>query len=192
MGEPEGPFSRELPSSFAGNRDFYEENGWQKLGRKLKEEPLIPLGCAVTCWALFGAARSIRRGNSYRAQQMFRMRLYGQSFTIAAMIAGSFYYNKDRILRKQYHDLMEQRKAQEKRNAWIKELEARDKEEKDWREKIKAVTEKREQEARDRRAKEEELIREGGPLTRAAKGIKKRIQQGGGQGGEQGGGAGAE
>lgn len=25
-------------------RDFYEENRWQKFGRKLKEEPLIPLG----------------------------------------------------------------------------------------------------------------------------------------------------
>ncbi len=25
-------------------RDFYEENRWQKLGRRLKEEPLIPIG----------------------------------------------------------------------------------------------------------------------------------------------------
>ncbi|KAI4176065.1 MAG: hypothetical protein LQ343_001348 [Gyalolechia ehrenbergii] len=158
-------------------RDFYEENRWQKFGRKLKEEPLIPLGCAATSWALLSAAKSIRSGNSYRAQQMFRMRLYAQAFTIAAMIAGSLYYNKDRILRKQYDDLMRERKAQEKRNAWIKELEARDREEKDWREKLKAVTEKREQEARDRREREEELVREGGPLTRAAKEIKRKIQQ---------------
>ncbi len=27
-----------------GVRDFYEENRWQKLGRRLKEEPLIPIG----------------------------------------------------------------------------------------------------------------------------------------------------
>ncbi|KAL8717559.1 MAG: hypothetical protein Q9225_005207 [Loekoesia sp. 1 TL-2023] len=176
MEEPPSPMSKEMPSSFAGNSDFYEENRWKKIGRRLKEEPLIPLGCAVTCWALFGASRSIRRGESWKAQQMFRMRLYGQAFTIVAMIAGSFYYNSDRILRKEYDALVQERKAQEKRNAWIRELEARDKEEKDWREKIAKVTEKREEEARARRAKEEEKVREGGPLTKAVKEIKNKIQ----------------
>lgn len=92
------------------------------------------------------------------------------------MLAGSFYYNSDRILRKEYNDLMQERKAQEKRSAWIKELEARDKEENDWREKMAKVTEVREKEAKERRAKEEERTREGGPLARAVKKIKEGVQ----------------
>ena len=107
---------------------------------------------------------------------MFRLRLYGQAFTIVAMLAGSFYYNSDRILRKEYDKLVQERKAQEKRDAWIRELEARDREERDWRERIKGVTEKREEEVRVRREKEEERSREGGPLTKAVKEIKSRIQ----------------
>ncbi|KAI4160257.1 MAG: hypothetical protein L6R39_000252 [Caloplaca ligustica] len=176
MERPSGPLSKELPSSFDGNREFYEESRLQKLGRRLKEEPLIPIGCAATCWALYGASTSIRRGESWKAQQMFRMRLYAQAFTIVAMVAGSFYYNKDRILRKEYHALMQEKKAQDKRDLWIKELEARDREEKDWREKLAKVTEKREEEAKIRRAKEEELMREGGPLTKAVKKIREGIK----------------
>ncbi|KAL9056535.1 MAG: hypothetical protein Q9206_002718 [Seirophora lacunosa] len=176
MEQPSSPLEKELPSSFQGNRDFYEENRLQKLGRKLKEEPLIPLGCAVTCWAFWGATKSIRSGNSYRAQQMFRMRLYGQTFTVVAMVGGSYYYNSDRILRKEYNDLMEARKAQEKRDAWIKELEARDREETDWREKMAKVTEKREEEARARRAREEEKEREGGPIAKAVKKLREGVQ----------------
>ncbi|KAL8829356.1 MAG: hypothetical protein Q9170_006197, partial [Blastenia crenularia] len=156
--------------------DFYEENWVQKLGRRLKEEPLIPIGCAVTVWALMGATKSIRRGDSYKAQQMFRMRLYGQAFTIVAMLAGSFYYNSDRILRKQYHELKEAQKKVEKRDAWIRELEARDKEERDWREKIAKVTEKREEEARERREREEVVRKEGGPLRRAVQEVRRKLE----------------
>lgn len=43
------------PSSFDDNNEFYEESRWQKLRRRLIEEPLIPLGCALTCWALYEA-----------------------------------------------------------------------------------------------------------------------------------------
>lgn len=107
---------------------------------------------------------------------MFRMRLYGQTFTVVAMVGGSYYYNSDRILRKEYNDLMQARKAQEKRDAWIKELEARDREETDWREKMAKVTEKREEEARVRRAREEEKERDGGPLAKAVKKLREGVQ----------------
>ena len=43
------------PSSFDDNTEFYEESRWAKLKRKLFEEPLIPLGCGLTCWALYEA-----------------------------------------------------------------------------------------------------------------------------------------
>ncbi|KAH8816408.1 hypoxia induced protein conserved region-domain-containing protein [Xylogone sp. PMI_703] len=121
-----------LPSSFDGNSDFYEENRWQKLTRRLKEEPLIPLGCALTCWALIGATRSIRAGDHNRTNRMFRARIYAQGFTLLAMVAGSMYWQKDREKRKEFEAVIEQNKAKMKNEAWIRELEARDKEEKEF------------------------------------------------------------
>jgi hypothetical protein len=128
--------------------DFYEENRWEKFSRRLKEEPLIPLGtsplfpysslfanrnlgCVLTCMALFGASRSIRSGDHNRTNRMFRARIYAQGFTLVAMIAGSMYWQTDRQKRKEFDKVVEERKAREKNEAWIRELEARDEEEKD-------------------------------------------------------------
>ncbi|EKD21816.1 uncharacterized protein L3040_005329 [Drepanopeziza brunnea f. sp. 'multigermtubi'] len=120
-----------LPSSFDGDTEFYEENRWQKLFRRLKEEPLIPLGCGLTCWALFNASRSIRAGDSNRTNRMFRARIYAQAFTLLAMLGGSMYWKTDRQKRKEFDDVLAEQKAQEKRAAWIRELESRDAEEKE-------------------------------------------------------------
>ncbi|MCJ1230716.1 Respiratory supercomplex factor 1, mitochondrial [Toensbergia leucococca] len=122
-----------LPSSFDGDTDFYEENRMQKLWRRLKEEPLIPIGCALTCYALLNATRSIRAGDHARTNRMFRARIYAQGFTLVAMVAGSMYYQTDRTKRKEFNDLVAARKAREKNEAWIRELEARDQEDRDWR-----------------------------------------------------------
>ncbi|KAL8645996.1 MAG: hypothetical protein Q9226_007054 [Calogaya cf. arnoldii] len=180
MAQPQPPKSqsplttREVPSSFADNQAYFDESRWSKFTRRLKEEPLIPLGCAITCWALYSATKSIRAGDSYTAQRMFRFRLYGQFFTIIAMVAGSAYYNADRLLRKEYDEIQKERKAVEKRNAWIKELEARDMEEKDWREKVKDVTKKRKEEEDVARAKEE-AKKGDGVVTKAVKGLRGRF-----------------
>ncbi|KAH6672493.1 altered inheritance of mitochondria protein 31, mitochondrial [Halenospora varia] len=128
-----------LPSSFDGNSEFYEENRWQKLSRRLKEEPLIPLGCLLTCAALLGASRSIRAGDHNRTNRMFRARIIAQGFTLVAMVAGSMYWDADRKKRKEFEGVVSERKAKEKQEAWIKELEARDREEKE----MKALREKR-------------------------------------------------
>ncbi|KAI9770351.1 MAG: Respiratory supercomplex factor 1, mitochondrial [Geoglossum umbratile] len=133
MSNSSGP----LPSSFDGNEDFYEENRWQKLSRRLKEEPLIPLGCVLTCYALYRASTSIRRGDHNTANRMFRARIYAQGFTLLALVAGSFYYGKEREKRKEFEGLLAEKKALEKREAWIRELEARDQEEKELKEKRK-------------------------------------------------------
>ncbi|KAF5878887.1 putative hypoxia induced family protein [Botrytis fragariae] len=122
-----------LPSSFDGNTDFYEENRWQKLTRRLKEEPLIPLGCILTSLALVGATRSIRAGDHNRTQRMFRARIYAQGFTLLAMVAGSMYWDSDRKKRKEFEGVLSEQKAKEKNEAWIRELEARDEEEKEMR-----------------------------------------------------------
>ncbi|ESZ97276.1 putative Altered inheritance of mitochondria protein 31, mitochondrial [Sclerotinia borealis F-4128] len=126
-----------LPSSFDGDTDFYEENRWQKLTRRFKEEPLIPLGkssrlcCILTTMALFGASRAIRSGDHNRTQRMFRARIYAQGFTLLSMVAGSMYWNTDRKKRKEFEGVLEEQKAKEKNEAWIKELEARDEEDKE-------------------------------------------------------------
>jgi len=50
------------------------------------------------------------------------------------MLAGSAYWQVDRAKRKEFDGLMDEKKAREKQAAWIKELEARDEEDKELRE----------------------------------------------------------
>jgi len=126
--------SAPLPSSFDGNYDFYEENRWQKFTRRLKEEPLIPLGCALTCWALLGATKSIRRGDHATTNRMFRARIYAQGFTLLCLVAGSYYYAEDRDKRKVFEGVKAEQRAKEKNEKWIRELEARDREDREERE----------------------------------------------------------
>ncbi|KAH7360127.1 altered inheritance of mitochondria protein 31, mitochondrial [Rhexocercosporidium sp. MPI-PUGE-AT-0058] len=137
-----------LPSSFDGNTDFYDENRWQKFSRRLKEEPLIPFGCALTCWALYNASRSIRAGDANRTNRMFRARIYAQGFTLLAMVGGSMYWQTDRQKRKEYDVVIAEKKAKEKNEAWIKELEARDEEEKE----LKAERQRRRERLEKRQA----------------------------------------
>ncbi|KFY30670.1 hypothetical protein V493_01752 [Pseudogymnoascus sp. VKM F-4281 (FW-2241)] len=144
--------STNLPSSFDGDTEFYEENRWQKLTRRLKEEPLVPLGCALTCWALYHASKSIRSGDQQRTNRMFRARIYAQGFTIVAMVAGSMYWKSDRQKRKEFDEVVAERKAKEKNELWIKELEARDEEEKE----IRAEKERRSKRLADRSAQGEQ------------------------------------
>ncbi|KFH44887.1 Respiratory supercomplex factor-like protein [Hapsidospora chrysogenum ATCC 11550] len=135
----------QMPSSFDANpprnyhhpthadndsRDFFNEKPMQKVVRKIKEEPLIPLGIGLTVFAFVNAWRAIRKGDSEKANRMFRARVLAQGFTVVAMVAGGMYYSKDREKTKELRKLKEQRDAEEKRQKWIRELEARDSEEK--------------------------------------------------------------
>lgn len=47
------------------------------------------------------------------------------------MVAGSMYWNSDRTKRKEFEGVLAEQKAKEKNEAWIRELEARDEEEKE-------------------------------------------------------------
>ncbi|KAJ4291489.1 Respiratory supercomplex factor 1, mitochondrial [Collariella sp. IMI 366227] len=124
------PFSRPLPSSFDDNEDFYNENGFQKILRRLKEEPLVPIGCLLTVAAFTNAYRAMKKGDHHKVQRMFRARIAAQGFTVVAMVAGGMYYAEDRHKQKELWKLKQQQEAEEKREKWIKELEARDEEEK--------------------------------------------------------------
>ncbi|OOQ84885.1 Respiratory supercomplex factor 1, mitochondrial [Penicillium brasilianum] len=128
-----------VPSSFEDNPQFKEETGAQKFTRRLKEEPLIPLGCAATCYALYRAYRSMRAGDSAEMNRMFRARIYAQAFTLVALVAGGMYFKTERQQRREFEQAVEERKAQEKRDAWLRELEIRDKEDREWRERHAAI-----------------------------------------------------
>ncbi|KKK19501.1 hypothetical protein P175DRAFT_0478981 [Aspergillus ochraceoroseus IBT 24754] len=128
-----------LPSSFEGNPQFEEETPLQKFRRRFKEEPLIPLGCAATCYALYRAYRSMKAGDSVEMNRMFRARIYAQAFTLVAVVAGGMYFKTERQQRKEFEQIVEARKSEEKRDAWLRELEIRDKEDKEWRERHAAI-----------------------------------------------------
>ena len=66
----------------------------------------------------------------------FRRRLYAQGFTIAVLVAGNMYWQKDRVKRKDYEKQVAQKEAQEKRERWLRELEMRDEEDKAWKERL--------------------------------------------------------
>jgi len=130
---PPSSLSENVPSSFDDNPEFFEEKRLGKLWRRLKEEPLIPIGCAATVYALYQATKSIRAGDHHQTNRMFRARIYAQGFTLVALVAGSIFYKDDRMKRKRFESAVEDKKAAEKRDKWIRELEARDKDDQEWR-----------------------------------------------------------
>ena len=115
----------------------------------LKDSPrllqmLTSIGCALTCAALLGAFRSSYRGDSTTMNRMLRGRIYAQGFTLVALVAGSMYYETDRAKRKQFEGRVKEKKLQDKNQAWIRELEARDEEEKMMKERRRRMLEQAE------------------------------------------------
>lgn len=128
--------SGDIPSSFDDQPDFFDESRSGKLWRKIRQEPLIPIGIAATCYALYQASKSIRMGDSTRTNKMFRARVYAQGFTLLAIVAGSIFYEDERLKRRSFEKATEAKRAAEKRDKWLAELEARDQEDRAWRENI--------------------------------------------------------
>ncbi|KAK5448139.1 Respiratory supercomplex factor 1, mitochondrial [Exophiala xenobiotica] len=136
--EPSPLSNTAVPSSF--DNEFFEESRFQKLWRKIRQEPLIPVGCAATCYALYMATKSIRAGDHHQTNRMFRARIYAQGFTLLALVAGSFFYKDERLKRKVFEQALEEKKSAEKREKWLRELEARDQEDREWRERIERAS----------------------------------------------------
>ena len=97
------------------------------------------------------------------------------------MLGGSYYYNADRLKRKEYTDLVAKRKAQAKRDAWIRELEVRDMEDKEWREKLGMVRdakrEEAEREAIQEKRKRDAMSKEGKGVFEVLKGKVKDVKE---------------
>lgn len=81
----------------------------------------------------------MKAGDSIELNRMFRARIYGHAFTLFAIVAGGIYYGQERRQRKEFEKALQQKQDQEKRDAWLKELEIRDKEDKDWRQRHAAI-----------------------------------------------------
>ncbi|KAL2755739.1 hypothetical protein ACRALDRAFT_1064240 [Sodiomyces alcalophilus JCM 7366] len=161
--------SRPMPSSFDETHEFYNEKPMAKILRKLKEEPLVPLGAGLTVFAFVSSYRALRRGDSTTANRMFRARVAAQGFTVLAMVAGGMYYAKDREVSQEIRKLKEQKEKEEKRQKWIRELEIRDEEEKA----LKAMMEERKAQVSAARAAT-------ASAAAAADGEKKEESNGGG------------
>lgn len=78
-------------------------------------------------------------GDSVQLNKMFRARIYAQGFTLIAVVAGGIYYKTERQQRKEFEQALAERKSQEKRDAWLRELEVRDQEDREWRERHAAI-----------------------------------------------------
>lgn len=100
----------------------------QKCVKNCKEQPLVPLGTLATTVAVILAAKSLRIGNRPGAQKWFRYRVAFQGFTIAALVVGGLVYGRgtEQARKTREEELREKAKLREK--LWIEELERRDSE----------------------------------------------------------------
>lgn len=95
---------------------------------------------------------------------MFRARIWAQTFTVTAMVAGGAYYGKDREKRAELVKLEARQRAEERHARWLHELEIRDQEERDLQEAMR----KRKERVEARRAAGVEKDKTTGPQGEAA------------------------
>ncbi|KAI1262853.1 mitochondrial hypoxia responsive domain-containing protein [Xylariaceae sp. FL1019] len=168
---------KSMPSSFDDNSE-YQETGWRKVSRKIKEEPLIPLGTALTCLALYNAWRAMRRGDHAGVQRMFRARIGAQAFTVVAMVAGGAYYGADREKRKELIKLEATQRAEERHEKWLKELEVRDEEDKILKEAIRRKKERVESRKAEREAQDGEAEKIGKGIGEKTEEVAEKVGEG--------------
>lgn len=72
------------------------ETSLDRIKRKCKEEPLVPAGAALTTFALIASAFGVKTGNKAYTNNMFRLRVAAQTFTVMAMVGGSLLYTYDK------------------------------------------------------------------------------------------------
>jgi hypothetical protein len=131
-----------LPSSTDVALDG-EEQIIDKLARKAREQPLVPIGIILTCGALHMSARAIRSGNSQLANRMFYWRVGLQGFTVAALVIGGYFYGKPN--RPTDRDAILRNHAKEREKLWIQELERVDEETNQRRARALAIQKKKEE-----------------------------------------------
>ncbi|AMD21615.1 HFL241Wp [Eremothecium sinecaudum] len=117
-----------VPSSFDNlSQDEDQVSFSEKFIRQCKQQPLVPLGAILTTAAVTLAAKNVKSGNKTGAQKWFRWRVALQTFTLVALIGGSFIYGKKQQPQIDGDELLRQ-KAKMREQLWIEELERRDQE----------------------------------------------------------------
>lgn len=132
-----------MPAPLPSSTDVYyetEEDVLQKIARKAKEQPLVPIGVIMTCGALHMSARALRIGDSRLANRMFYWRVGLQGFTIAALVVGGYLYGS-KPSRPTDRDALLRAHAKEREAMWLEELERLDQEDKDRKARAKAFRE---------------------------------------------------
>ncbi|KAK0161212.1 hypothetical protein PV327_009707 [Microctonus hyperodae] len=66
--------------------DPKRETAMERMKRKFKEAPLVPIGCLVTVSVLTYGLISFKRGDKQMSQYMMRARVTAQGFTIAVAV----------------------------------------------------------------------------------------------------------
>ncbi|CAL8263593.1 unnamed protein product [Lota lota] len=67
-----------------------DETFKEKLLRKTKENPFVPIGCLATAGALAYGLRAFHQGKTRQSQLLMRGRIFAQGFTVVAIIFGVF------------------------------------------------------------------------------------------------------
>ncbi|KAM9935875.1 hypothetical protein OXX80_004554 [Metschnikowia pulcherrima] len=120
--------SSKIPSSFDGSAelDVDEMDTLQRLMFKCKQQPLVPVGTLLTTAAVVLAAKSLKQGRKQDTQRYFRFRVGFQAFTLVALVAGGYYYQKESVEQKKTREDLAREKAKVREQIWIEELERRD------------------------------------------------------------------
>ncbi|GAA6226380.1 HIG1 domain family member 2A, mitochondrial [Lates japonicus] len=65
-----------------------DETFKEKLARKTKENPFVPIGCLATAGALTYGLRAFQQGKTKQSQLFMRGRIIAQGFTVVALMVG--------------------------------------------------------------------------------------------------------
>ncbi|PAA77598.1 hypothetical protein BOX15_Mlig020066g2, partial [Macrostomum lignano] len=85
---PPDTLSRDLASG-VGDTSQERPTGINHVVHKMKENPLVPGGMLLTVFALGNGLRYMIKRNSQAQQTMMRLRVFGQGFTMVALVAGT-------------------------------------------------------------------------------------------------------
>ncbi|XP_071314076.1 HIG1 domain family member 2A, mitochondrial [Trachinotus anak] len=75
---------------FNVNSKYQDETFKEKLMRKTKQNPFVPIGCLATAGALMYGLRAFQQGKTHQSQLLMRGRIAAQGFTIVALLVGVF------------------------------------------------------------------------------------------------------
>ena len=99
---------------------------------------------------------------------------------MVALVAGSIFYKDERLKRKRFEAAVEEKKAAEKREKWLRELEARDRDDREWRERFEGVAQRAkeaEETARGKAVAAKDMVKENmGTEESTKEGVEERFR----------------